>query len=62
MSNSIITFMSIMLFYAILSCVIGPVIFYYLGKKSLKNAGYGFVIFSIINIILWFVYGQKMVN
>jgi hypothetical protein len=62
MTNSITTFMSIMLFYAILSFIIGPLIFYYVGKKSLKMAGYGFVIFSIINIILWFVYGQKMVN
>lgn len=57
-----ITFMSIMLFYAILSCIVGPVIFYYVGNKSLKNAGYGFVVFSIVSIILWFVYGQKMVN
>ena len=29
--------------------------------NSLKNAGYGFVIFSIISIALWFGYGQKMI-
>ena len=61
MPTSITTFISIMLFYAILSSVIGPVIFYYIGNKSVKMAGYGFVIFSIISIILWFTYGQKMV-
>lgn len=61
MPTSITTFISIMLFYAFLSSVIGPVIFYYIGNKSLKMAGYGFVIFSIISIILWFTYGQKMV-
>ena len=55
------TFIPIMLFYAILSSIVGPVIFYYLGKRSLKMAGYGFVVFSIINIILWFNYGQKMI-
>jgi hypothetical protein len=53
--------MSIMLFYAILSCVVGPVIFYYIGNHSLQFAGYGFVIFSIISIILWVVKGRKMV-
>jgi hypothetical protein len=55
------TFIYIMLFYAFLSYFLGPIIFYYLGNKSLKNAGYGFVIFSIISIALWFGYGQKMV-
>ena len=62
MPTSITTFISIMLFYAILSSVIGPVIFYYIGNKSVKMAGYGFVIFSIISIILWFTYGQKWYN
>ena len=50
-----------MAFYAILSSIIGPLIFYYVGGKSLKVAGYGFVVFSIVSIILWFKYGQKMV-
>ena len=59
--SSINTFISIMLFYAILSSFIGPLIFYYLGNKSLKMAGYGFVLFSIVSILLWFNYGQKMV-
>jgi hypothetical protein len=53
--------MSIMLFYAILSCLIGPLIFYYVGNRSLQMAGNGFVIFSIISIILWYTKGRKMV-
>jgi hypothetical protein len=61
MSSSVTTFISIMAFYAVLSSIIGPLIFYFIGGKSLKMAGYGFVVFSIINIILWFKYGQKMV-
>ena len=55
------TFSMIMLFYAILSSVIGPLIFYYLGNKTLKNAGTGFVVFSIISIALWYSKGQQMI-
>jgi hypothetical protein len=56
------TFASIMFFYAILSCVVGPGIFYFLGKKSLKNAGNGFIAGSILSIALWLMYGKRMVN
>lgn len=59
--SSITTFTYIMLFYAILSCVIGPVIFYFLGNKSLQSAGNGFVLFSIVSILLWYTKGRKMV-
>lgn len=55
------TFISIMIFYAILSSVIGPLIFYYVGNKSLQSAGNGFVVFSIISILLWYFKGRKMV-
>ena len=61
MPNNVTTFMSIMLFYAILSCLIGPLIFYYVGNHSLQMAGNGFVIFSIISIILWYTKGRKLV-
>jgi hypothetical protein len=59
--TKLMTFSMIMLFYAILSCVIGPLIFYYLGSKSLKNAGTGFVVFSIISVALWYSKGQNMI-
>ena len=61
MSSNITTFISIMIFYAILSSVIGPIIFYYLGNKSLQMAGYGFIVFSMISMLLWYIYGRKMV-
>jgi hypothetical protein len=61
MSGKLTTFTYIMLFYAILSCVIGPVIFYFLGGKSLQSAGNGFVLFSIVSILLWYTKGRKMV-
>lgn len=55
------TFSMIMLFYAVLSSVIGPLVFYYLGNKSLKNAGTGFVVFSAISVALWYSKGQQMI-
>lgn len=54
-------FLQIMAFYASLSCVIFPAIFYYMFGKSFQQAGNGFVIGSIISIILWYVVGSKMV-
>ena len=61
MDKSLTTFASIMFFYAMLACVLGPLLFYFLWKKSLKTAGYGFIAGSILSIFLWVSYGQKMV-
>ncbi len=54
-------FTYIMLFYAFLSYFIGPSIFYFLGGRTLQSAGNGFVVFSIISILLWYTKGRKMV-
>ena len=54
------TFVGIMAFYAVLSYLIFPLTFYYLGKKSLINAGYGFIIGSVVSILLWLIVGSKM--
>jgi len=59
--TKLMTFSMIMLFYAVLSSVIGPLVFYYLGNKSLKNAGTGFVVFSAISVALWYSKGQQMI-
>ena len=50
----------IMLFYAILSYFITPAIGYNITKTK-EGLGYGFVIGSIISIILWYTYGVKQV-
>jgi uncharacterized membrane protein (DUF485 family) len=55
------TFIGIMAFYALLTYVIFPLIFYYLGKKKLINAGYGFITGSIASIALWLTVGNKMI-
>ena len=60
MSDKLTTFIYIMFFYALLSCFFGPLVFYFLGGKSLETAGNGFVLFSIISILLWYTKGRKM--
>jgi len=55
------TFISIMAFYILLAFVIGPLVFYYFIEKTYKSAGNGFIVGSIISIILWLMVGSKMV-
>lgn len=54
------TFIGIMAFYAVLTYIIFPLVFYYLGKKKLINAGYGFVAGSVVSVALWLTVGSKM--
>jgi hypothetical protein len=54
------TFIGIMAFYAVLTYIVFPLVFYYLGKKKLVNAGYGFVAGSIVSVALWLTIGSKM--
>lgn len=62
MSAGFNKFLSIMMFYILLSYVIGPAIFYYFVQKSLTSAGNGFVLGSVISIGLWYIAGSKMVH
>jgi len=54
-------FIGIMLFYMILSYVVFPAAFYYFAGKSLASAGNGFIVGSVISVILWLSVGRKMV-
>ena len=62
MSPSFQSFFMIMLFYILLSYVVGPMFFYYFVEKSLLSAGNGFVVGSVLSIMLWYGYGSKMIN
>jgi len=55
-------FLSVMFFYAILTFLIGPVIGYYVGGKTLDSAGNGFLVGSLLSILLWLTVGKKLVN
>jgi hypothetical protein len=61
MNSKTQTFIGIMIFYIILSYVAFPAAFYYFAGKSLASAGNGFIVGSVISIILWLSVGRKMV-
>ena len=46
-------FIGVMLFYLILSYLIMPIVFFYYVEKSLMSAGNGFIVGSLISIVLW---------
>jgi hypothetical protein len=56
------TFVGIMFFYALLSYVLFPVAFYFLINKSLTMAGNGFIVGSVISILLWFFVGKSLIK
>jgi hypothetical protein len=61
MNPELSTFIGIMVFYILLSYVIGPVLFYYAFGKTLKSAGNGFIVGSLVSITLWHFAGSKMI-
>jgi|UniRef100_A0A6C0F0H3 hypothetical protein len=61
MNPELSTFIGIMVFYILLSYVIGPVLFYYAFGKTLKSAGNGFIVGSLVSIALWHFAGSKMI-
>ena len=61
MKPSTKTLIQIMGFYIVLSYIIGPVLFYFAFGRDLQAAGHGYVIGSILSIILWYKKGSKMI-
>ena len=55
-------FFSIMFFYIFLSYILGPLVFYYAMERSLSSAGNGFIVGSLLSILLWLFFGSKMIN
>ena len=53
-------FLSIMAFYIVLSYVVFPLAFFYAFGRSLKSAGNGFVVGSVVSVILWCLYGSSL--
>jgi len=51
-----------MAFYAVLTYIIFPAIAYFLFGKTLDAAGNGFIVGSIVSVILWRVYGVGLVK
>ena len=61
MADKFQTFLGIMAFYVFLSHILFPSIFYNFVEKSYKSAGTGFVLGSVISVVLWYTVGSKMV-
>jgi hypothetical protein len=61
LSFNLSKFSMIMLFYILISYVVGPLIGYYALGKTSAAAGHGFVAGSIVSILLWYLVGSKMV-
>jgi len=55
-------FVGVMIFYILLAYVIFPLLFYYLFEKSLVGAGNGFILGSVVTILLWKIYGENLVT
>ena len=53
-------FFIIMTFYSFVSYIIFPIIFYYAFGKTIDAVGNGFVVGSVVTILLWYVAGKKM--
>ena len=61
-SFPITKFASIMAFYAILACVLMPLFFYYVLDKTVLSAGNGFIVGSVVSILLWNFFGYHYVK
>jgi hypothetical protein len=53
-------FLHLLLIYSFISYLICPFIFYYLSDRSIKSAGRGMVVGSIVSILLWYSVGEKL--
>jgi hypothetical protein len=61
MKATVQTYMGVMAFYIFLSYVLFPLGFYHFVNKTLLSAGNGFIVGSIVSIVLWMTYGKKLV-
>jgi len=52
----------VMAFYAVLTYILFPVIAYFLFGKTLEAAGNGFIVGSVVSVVLWKVYGFGLVK
>jgi hypothetical protein len=52
----------VMAFYAVLTYILFPVIAYFLFGKTLEAAGNGFIVGSVVSVVLWRMVGMGMVK
>ena len=62
MKFNITKYTGVMAFYAVLTYILFPAIAYFLFGKTLEAAGNGFIVGSVISVILWRMVGMGMVK
>lgn len=62
LSFNITKYTGVMAFYAVLTYLLFPVIAYFLFGKTLEAAGNGFIVGSVVSVVLWKVYGFGLVK
>ena len=62
MNFNITKYTGVMVFYAVLTYILFPAIAYFLFGKSLEAVGKGFIVGSVVSVVLWKVYGFGLVK
>ena len=62
MTGKNLKFIQIMMFYVLLSFILFPLLSYYVFDNTLESAGNGYVVGSIISLLLWQFYGKKLIR
>jgi hypothetical protein len=62
LSFNLTKYAGVMAFYAVLTYLIFPAIAYFLFGKTLDAAGNGFIVGSIVSVVLWKMVGMGMVR
>jgi len=62
LSFNITKYASVMAFYAVLTYLLFPAIAYFFFGKTLEAAGNGFIVGSVVSVVLWRMVGMGMVK
>jgi hypothetical protein len=62
MNFNITKYTGVMAFYAALTYILFPAISYLLFGKTLEAVGNGFIVGSVVSVVLWKVYGFGLVK
>ena len=62
MTGKNLKFIQIMMFYVLLSFILFPLLSYYIFDNTLESACNGYVVGSIISLLLWQFYGKKLIR
>lgn len=62
LSFNLTKYAGVMVFYAVLTYLLFPAIAYFLFGKTLEAAGNGFIVGSVVSVVLWKVFGYGLVK